>query len=741
MIRRLIALVMVVGALLLLVAPSAVADTPTSSPQDGPISGPVNLPQGFPDYLKQYVAGTPQFKDGRWFTSQQCRNHGGAIGMYINDVMQHEPELLYWSAPPAVRLQFWITDPFKGVPPNADPYKEPPNLPPTFPASTSSPAAYEVPEDICTDSIKQWTDPANNAWGLTWSAAMDPGSITAMSPGGPDYNDQIPLDQLKSPCNDQGSPYCSLAFFVDCSKMLPGDKTDADTCLRWNASVGQLFGGLANYIDENTSFLDRVGQFFSTIGDGVVSAGKWVLGGFADIASTVANIIAFVADPGSAVDDLANSLHQAATDFTTKVLQGLSSIGDFDPGSSWFLGVYAASTGIGVVVMAFMALMMIIRTAHGGGGREDLQEALFKNLPLGMFLAVFAPAFAAVAGQVVHDLTDGINAWESTFLVDSVAKIALTGTITSGLIPGGVFIGLLLFLFMVIGSVMVFVGLAMQSIALPLGGAVAGIAWGMWVHPKWRKKALKVPFTYLGVLLSKPLLFFLLGVIFALIDGNVSTSALETGGIPLLTQLVLIIVALIVAGLAPFSLLKHAPLLPTAADSHDSQPSSGFGTSAVVGAGIGAIGARGGGGGESDGAAGGGGGRRGQHSIQASYAQQQQPHGGGPQQARTSSPVAGRAGPGGSPGQAGGAGQAGGQQQLGRAAAVGGGQGAAGAGAAAAAGTTGSAAAGGAAAGAAAGPWGVAAQAAVAGVNKVRSAAHTRHAPEADDDVIKGGDN
>jgi hypothetical protein len=744
MIRRLTALLMVVGALLLLVAPSAAAVTPTSGAQDAPAASSVTFPPGFPDDLKQYVAGTPQFKQGRWFHDPQCLNQGGAIGMYINDVMLNEPRLLYWSAPPAVRLQFWVTDPIQGVPPGADPDKEPPNLPPTFPASTSSPRAYEVPEDICTDSLKKWTTPANNAWGFSWTGAMDAESIAAMSQGGAYYNSGIPLDELKSPCSDQGSPYCSLAFFVDCSTIMPGDQADAKACLQWNVSVGQLFAGLANYIDMNTSFLDRVKQFFGAIGDGVLSAGKWVLNAFVTSIEISAAIAQFVTDPSGAVDDVANSLHQAATDFTTKVLQGLSSVGDFDPGSGWFLAVYAASAGIGVVVMAFMALLMIIRTANGSGAREDLQEALVKYLPMGLFLSAFAPAIAAVLGQTVHGLTDGINAWESSFLVDTVAKIALTGTITSGLVPGGAFIGLLLFLFMVIGTFMVFVGLAIQSIALPLGGAAAGIAWGMWVHPKWRRKALRLPLTYLGVLLSKPLLFFMLGVIFALIDGNVSTSVMQTGGIPLLTQLVLVIVALIIAGLAPFSLLKHAPLLPTGADSHDSQPSSGFGTSAVVGAGMGALGERERQHERSDREA-----RTddkynareasrdakyAQRRIQSSYAGHQNTRGSGPQQTRTSSPVAG----------AGGSGGTGGQQQLGRAAALAGSAGpsaGAAAGAAAATGTTAGAAAAGQGAGIAAGPWGVAAQAAVAAANKVRSAAHTRHAPEVDDDVIKGGDD
>jgi hypothetical protein len=349
---------------------------------------------------------------------------------------------------------------------------------------------------------------------------------------------------------------------------------------------------------------------------------------------------------------------------------------------------------------------MIVRTASGGGGRQDLQEALFKYLPLGVFLAVFAPAIGAVLGEAVNGLTNGIAAWDAGFLADAVAKLGLLGAVTSDQIPGGAFIGLLMFLFMIIGGFMVFVGLAMQSVALPMSAVVAGLAWGMWVHPKYRRKALKVPLVYLGVLFSKPLLFFLLGVIFALIDGNLNEPAMKEGGIALLAQIVLVVVALIIVGFAPFSLLRYAPLLPTAADSHDSHSSPGFGTAAVVGAGVHAIGERRSGRAGQPAPGNGAGAGGDQRSIQQTYAQQQRPQANQPHhQARANSPVAPA--------------PASGRQQTGTAAASGG------AGAVSAgkgmstAGLT------------------VAAQLGAAGINKTRQAAHSRHLPELDGDATK----
>jgi hypothetical protein len=731
MFQRLATLFLTVLALLAFSAPpSALADP--NNP-----GGTGQVPQGFPADLKKYVVGTQEFKDAPWFHDPSCLDKGGNIGMYINSVMFDEPRLLYWSTPPEARKLFWG---FPGSK-DADPNKEPPNLPKLFPSSNADREAYKMPSGdwACANTLRNWASPANNAWGFTWATAPDPVSLEKMKTHAAVYPADLPVEQFTNACGDKKSPYCEKAFFVDCNKVA-ADPGQHDHCVSWNFSVAQLFAGMAAFIENNTSWLDDVGEFFGMVGEALYTGGKWVVDAFVGIVSTVVDVVKFIADPASAVDDLANSLHEGATRFTTAVLQGLASVGNFDPGSSWFLSTYAASTGLGIVVMAFMAILMIWRTASGGGGREDLQEALFKQLPLGLFLAVFSPAIGAVLTEMVRGLTNGIAAWDAGFLNAAIGKLALIGGVTAALIPGGAFIAIIIFLLMIFGAFAVFIGLAMQSIALPMSAVVAGLAWGMFVHPKWRRKALKVPLTFLGVLFSKPLLFFLLGVIFALIDGNLSEPAMKAGGISLLTQLVLVAVALIVAGLAPFSLLKYAPLLPTAADSHDAQPSSGFGTAAVVGAGVGAVSARGASGAGSSTSSGGGGG----HTIQQSYAQQQQPQGQQQQQQRTSSPIAGGPGKPGGTGTQGAPGAGGTPQQAGKQAAASttGGPGGTGnvVGAGVQTGTTAGAAQAGAQAGAGAGPWGVLAQAGVAGFNKVRSAAHTRHAPEVEDDVVRGDD-
>jgi hypothetical protein len=556
--HRLTVLFLTALALLMLSSAPAIAEPPgTPSPI---------LPAGFPDDLKKFVGTTPEFRNGPWFTQGRCRvdsGFGGDVFGYLEAVMKEEPRLLYWSTPPDQRKKLWLTylllqNPLEPDWSKADPNKEPPILPRTFPRDKNELDLYfkwEI-DRPCAIDFRKWADPANNAWGFTWVSQPDAESVRLMKEQESGLVYPPPDNVYTNPCTEDTAPYCQKAYFVDCMRAGSSPYV-VNSCRQWNLKVAELFGGIALYIEQNTSWLDKIGEFFSAVGDFLWKAGKIVVDAFVAIAKAVYNIVKFIVNPGDAIDDMANSLHHAAVDFTTKVLQGLASIGNFDPSAPWFLATYAASTGIGLVVMAFMAILMIMRTAAGGGGREDLQQALFKYLPLGVFMAVFAPAIGAVLGEAMNGVTMGIASWDAGYLTAAAGKLALLSAVTSDLIPGGAFIGLLLFLFMIVGGFMVFVGLAMQSIALPMSAVVAGIAWGMWVHPKWRRKALKVPFIYVGVLASKPLLFFLLGVIFALIDGNLNEPAMKAGGIPLLTQIVLVVVALIVSGFAPFSLLTR----------------------------------------------------------------------------------------------------------------------------------------------------------------------------------------
>lgn len=550
------------------------------------------LPEGFPADLRRFVATTPEFRAGPWFTSRRCADDfGGDIALYLAEVMKHQPRLLYWSAPAEQRREMWrlsADNPLGFDPSTVDPNTEPPVLPRTFPRSAEE-FRLNFPQPVdgpCASHIRKWTTSADNAWGFAWASAPDPESLRQMTAAVSGLVVVPPAEAFTNPCANPASPYCEKAYFVDCRKAGPG-RYDIDRCHQWNVRVADLFAGLAFHIDQNTTWLDQISRFFELVGTHLLVAGQIVLTAFAPtlwIARDAVDVVAFIADPATALQSLANDLKTGAVGLTTNVMGGLADVGSFDPAAPWFLTQYAAASGIGLVVMAFMALLTIVRTMRGHGSKEELHESLVRYLPLGLLLMVFSPAIGVVITTAVRGMTQGIVSFAGGSLAGAVEKIAQLSTVTVAKVPGGSIVGVIMFLLMVIGAFAVLFGLILQSIALPITGAVAGIAWGMLLHPKWRRKALRVPMMWLGVLLSKPLLFLLLGVVFALIDGTLTTPAMIRGGIPLLTQMLLAGIAMMIAGLAPFSLLRYAPLLPTAADSLDEHSGGGTFTPAVVGA-------------------------------------------------------------------------------------------------------------------------------------------------------------
>lgn len=67
-------------------------------------------------------------------------------------------------------------------------------------------------------------------------------------------------------CSDDPDSYlCSRAFFVNCDQ---ADTAGKQRCMDWNVSVQQHLNGMAYWIEQNKSVLDRVGEFFTLVGSG-----------------------------------------------------------------------------------------------------------------------------------------------------------------------------------------------------------------------------------------------------------------------------------------------------------------------------------------------------------------------------------------------------------------------------------------------------------------------------------------
>lgn len=543
------------------------------------------LPEGFPADLRQFVAETDEFRSA-WL-SGSCADRGGDVGAYINAAMSAEDRLMYWTASDEQKARILggglasvgTDNSYQRI---VAERTEPPKdmLPSVFPAGDSD---YRLPDSACADDLRRWAGrPAWNAWGFEWASHPDTQSMDEIAKQLQDQD--VPEQVWSDPCAVH-FVYCAHAFFVDCANSDPasGDQT---RCLAWNRAVGKLFGGTAEWIDQNTSLSDRIGKTFDSAVQTQFAGGKAIASAFGWIWNTSVATARFINDPQSVIDDWANSAKDSAVELSSRVLDGLASVGRFDPGADWFLRWYAMSTGLGVIVMGAMTLLALWRAAGKGETLKTIGGDLFGYMPAGLLLMLFAPMFVTLLVTLANDASDAIVRAAGPDMSEMITNLNLfTGKLTATDLPGGVLVGLILFLLLIAGALAVFFGLLMHQVALPMLAVASGIGFGMWVHPNWRKKALRPVLVFIAIVFSKPLLFLMLGTLTGLLN-----SALTTGGpgqekLGTLGQLCLVVVAFLVVGLAPWTLLRYAPLLPSRSDSAGFGQSGSLMAGAVGGAG------------------------------------------------------------------------------------------------------------------------------------------------------------
>ena len=456
------------------------------------------------------------------------------------------------------------------------------------------------PAPTCAQDLARWTTKTSSTWGFDWASTPDAASLAEMK--AQPNADQVPEQAWTDACAD-GVPgsLCMHAMYVNCEKAT--DRDDEVTCREWNTRIGKLYGGTMNWIDQNTSFSDRLSETLQSAFQATpqYKVGKMYVDGFSWVwnnsVGAVSDIISFVKDPSDVIDSWANKLKSAAISVTTSVLHGLAGVGEFDPTKPEFLTVYAMSTGLGIVVLGLMVLLAIYKSSDGSRPGTELARDLFAYAPAGVMMMLFAPSFAQLLISLAHELSVSlVSALGSSTdeVVDNIS--AVLGPLTDQTLIGGAVGAIVGFGLMFLGALSLFFGFLMHANALPILAVVSGIAFGMWVHPTWRKKALRPVMVFLGIVLAKPLMFVLLAAIFAAINISAAGAVADDGELESLGDLGSIAVCLVMIGLAPFALLKWSPILPSASDSADFG-SGGSATGQMIGSSAGMYQMRAGGGG------------------------------------------------------------------------------------------------------------------------------------------------
>jgi hypothetical protein len=597
-IRRFL-IIAVASVLAAIVGPPATASAqPASTPEPGAVTGqqPASkLPAHFPDDLKKFIGGTDEFRSGPWF-SGECQEQGGDLGLYVSEALSNENRLLYWTAPDqdkvdmisGTTLSAGTEEAAIGTVDSAqqavDDGREPPEdaLPTVFPAGDSS---FHPPVGTCASDLARWGTKEWSTWGFAWTQSPDADSLAAIKelPGA----DKVPDAAWSDPCAEgAGDQFCMHAFYVDCSKA--NSERDIRQCQDWNLSIGRLFTGTANWMDQNTGVLDRI---TSTLGNVVESTPAFRLGkaytqAFSWVAGTAGDVVDFVTDPATVIDDWANSTKSGALSLTDAVLRGLTTTGDFDPTQPWFLTWYAASTGLGIMVMSAAVLLAITRSRQKSSPAE-LVANLFGYMPAGVVMMLFSLTGAQILIELAQVLSDGITSASGSSVTELIDNIYTSmSAMNSDTVVGGSLVGLIFFGLLLLGALSVYLGLLLHQIGLPLAACIAGLGYGMWVHPTWRVKALRPVLTFVGIVLSKPLLFLLIAIVIAGANNALLTGGGGSGDLTSLGSLALVGASMVIVGLAPWAMLKWAPILPTRADSEG----FGGGGGSVAGGVIGGVG-------------------------------------------------------------------------------------------------------------------------------------------------------
>ncbi|MGP5099060.1 hypothetical protein ACTXPC_15535 [Brachybacterium alimentarium] len=272
----------------------------------------------------------------------------------------------------------------------------------------------------------------------------------------------------------------------------------------------------------------------------------------------------FIADPQSSFEDIVNTVRDGAVDIMNQVMGELVNIGNPDFTAEWWRNSYAAAGGIGVFVAAIMSLLLTRLAAADEISSSQFAEGL-QYLVAGLISMVWAPVIAYVVQDVITTFNKGIVDWGG----EDLYKVILDGAIfqlTAPMIPGGILMGLVFFLLLFLAAVMVFVMFIAQGLAVYITAIAMAIGFGMLAHPKWRSKGLKIPMLVLGIMLAKPLLLFIMTVLFKMIESFDPLSLLGSSALQALGEGCIVILSLLLVGLAPWTAFRFMPLLPSGSE-------------------------------------------------------------------------------------------------------------------------------------------------------------------------------
>lgn len=306
--------------------------------------------------------------------------------------------------------------------------------------------------------------------------------------------------------------------------------------------------------------------------DALVDGGKWVV----EVASCSI-------DP---FDCILGTFANSAASMTGWILSTANEATMPEIGTDWFVSSYAASFGIGIIVYGFVLAWQFLKLSWRRITAAEMSENLTLWTPVYFAGCLFAPLVMTFFIEGAGTLSEGVISWIGDTDQDEMEE-TFRGFMEGagvGEMIGGTIVAILTFLLLIIAGFAVFGTLILQNVTVLLGGVLLPICLVWIVDRASRGGSLKVPFAVLAMLLSRPLLFFLMGVGMLLMQSemfNTDDSALNnTAG------LATAVAVFGLAALSPMALAYIAPTMPKGAGA----AKSGVGGGGIIKTGSAALG-------------------------------------------------------------------------------------------------------------------------------------------------------
>lgn len=280
-----------------------------------------------------------------------------------------------------------------------------------------------------------------------------------------------------------------------------------------------------------------------------------------DVVENVAEAVDFASDP---LGYLAEQLQAAAAGLAVTVLPAMAKLMHPDLSVDWFLGAYKVSFALSLFVFVALLGWNFVQLARRRVSGDEVVETLTFYAPVFLGGVLLGPVIGTLILALTGALTDSLIQWGVGSTIGSITT-ALTTVITTGNpaeIAGGSIVAIGVYGCLVVALSLAFVTLLVMMVTLYLTGAVAPLSLVWILDPRKRDRGLKVVSVWVGVCFSQVLLFFMLGVAFHLVTGQVA-DAIADPGLKMLAQLAVAVIALVMAVLSPMALLKFAPVGPT----------------------------------------------------------------------------------------------------------------------------------------------------------------------------------